>query len=227
MAEHEGREAGTEESQIPDSYMQTIVELLAHPNRTMAMLSQSDELRNSTLVVASLTVTAAVLGTLVSIAVADQLTAIYSSISYQWRLDPAEMRRDILITTIPVIVLGIPIGWVSFSALFHTIARLLGGSGTYRTLLGLLGYTATPMVVTNTVLLVVCAVHGLFPNLLGLDMTEGLVLLGWCVAVVWGPGVLSYYALRHGEALSAPKAGVIVATPWALLLVLGGYLIGA
>lgn len=119
---------------------------------------------------------------------------------------------------------GIVLAWVSLTALFHLIARALGGTGSYANLLALMGYAATPMSLTSLVSLAIYLVSPvLLPNLGGARWGLLHNLIGW-IGMTWGwPGVLSYYAIRQCERLSALKAMSIVAVIY-ILTVVGWFL---
>ena len=114
--------------------------------------------------------------------------------------------------------------WVSLTALLHLIARGLSGTGSYRNLLALMGYAAMPMIMTTLVSMVIYIISPvLLPNLGGAGWGPLHTLIGW-IGMAWGwPGLLSYYALRHGERLSSGKAGGTVVVVYVLLL-LGWFL---
>ena len=119
---------------------------------------------------------------------------------------------------------GIILAWVSLTLLIHLIARALGGTGNYRNLLALMGYAAIPMILTALVSMVIYIISPvLLPNLGGARWGPLHTLIGW-IGMTWGwPGLLSYYAIRHGERLSGSKAGGIVVVVYVLLL-LGWFL---
>jgi len=120
--------------------------------------------------------------------------------------------------------IGIILAWVSLTLLLHLIARALGGTGNYRNLLALMGYAAIPMILTALVSMVIYIISPvLLPNLGGARWGPLHTLIGW-IGMTWGwPGLLSYYAIRHGERLSGSKAGGIVVVVYVLLL-LGWFL---
>lgn len=120
--------------------------------------------------------------------------------------------------------IGITMAWVSLTALLHLIALALGGRGGYRILLALMGYAAIPMVVTALVSMAIYIISPLLlPNLGGAGWRPLHTSIGW-LGMAWGwPGLLTYYALRHGERLSSSKAGGTVVVVF-VLLVLGWFL---
>ncbi|MBI5840972.1 MAG: YIP1 family protein [Chloroflexi bacterium] len=120
--------------------------------------------------------------------------------------------------------IGISMAWVSLTLLLRLIARALGGTGNYRNLLALMGYASIPMILTTWVSIVIFIVSPvLLPNLGGTGWSPLHTLIGW-IGMAWGwPGVLSYYALRHSQRLSAGRAGSIVAVVHILML-LGWFL---
>jgi len=220
MTEGEGREGGTERQRSPDSCANTLLGLLAHPNRTIARLSLSVDLRRSVMVVLSLATMAAVLALLVSLDITHIVVRILTTIPGP-TISEKGVRRQLLRTAMVLSVVGIPTGWLVFTGLLHGLARLLGGSASYHTMLTLLGYAATPMLVITAASLAIRTVLLPFPGLVGdtIIYLDTLFFLLWCAGMVWGcPGVLSYYALRHGEGLSCAKASGIIALAWVLLL---------
>ena len=121
---------------------------------------------------------------------------------------------------IPGAAIGIIPAWVGMTAVFHFIARALGGTGSYRNLLALMGYAATPMILTSLVSVAIYIISPLLlPKLGGAQWGSLHTLIGWIGMSLGWPGLLSFYALRHGEGLSSGKAGGIVATASGVMLV--------
>jgi hypothetical protein len=116
--------------------------------------------------------------------------------------------------------LGILAAWLGLTLLLHLVARILGGAGSYRALLALMGLAATPMILTSLVSSALYIVlPGLWPELGGAGWEPLHTLIGWA-GMTWGwPGLLSYYALRHGEGLSPRRAGGTVVAVYLLTLV--------
>jgi hypothetical protein len=84
----------------------------------------------------------------------------------------------------------------------------------------LMGLAATPMILTSLVSSAIYIISPVvWPELGGADWAPLHTLIGWA-GMTWGwPGLLSYYALRHGEGLSPGRAGGIVAAVYLLTLV--------
>ena len=189
------------EQAVPRSLGDKLRGLLIRPDRTTATLAPN--LGEGTLVVMALIVTAGVRAAL--------------EVAYTAGVGDAGL-------AIAGAAIGITMAWLSLTAALHLIGRALGGRGSYRTLLALMGYAATPMTLTALVSTAIYIVSPmLLPNLGGAGWGSVHTLIGW-VGMTWGwPGLLSYYALRHGQRLSRGKAGGTVGAVYILLL-LGWFL---
>lgn len=189
------------EQRVPSSLGDKLRGLLIQPNQTMATLAPN--LGEGVLVVVGLIVTAGIRAAL--------------EVAYTAGVGNAGL-------AIAGAAIGITMAWVGLTALLHLIARALGGAGSYRILLALMGYTAMPMILTALVSMVIYIISPvLLPNLGGAGWGPLHTLIGW-IGMAWGwPGLLSYYALRHGERLSSGKAGGTVVLVYVLLL-LGWFL---
>ena len=189
------------EQRVPSSLGDKLRGMLIQPNQTMATMAPN--LGEGVLVVVGLIVTAGIRAAL--------------EVAYTAGVGNAGL-------AIAGAAIGITMAWVGLTALLHLIARALGGAGSYRILLALMGYAAIPMIVTALVSMVIYIISPvLLPNLGGAGWGPLHTLIGW-IGMAWGwPGLLSYYALRHGERLSSGKAGGIVVVVYVLLL-LGWFL---
>ena len=189
------------EQAVPRSLGDKLRGLLIRPGRTMDTLAPN--LGEGALVVVALIVTA---GTRAALEVANTAGVGDAGLA------------------IAGAAIGITMAWVSLTALLHLVARRLGGSGSYRILLALMGYAAIPMVVTALVSMAIYIVSPLLlPNLGGAAWGPVHTFIGW-VGMAWGwPGLLSYYALRYGGRLSRGKAGGTVGAVYILML-LGWFL---
>lgn len=189
------------EQQIPTALRDKLRGMLIQPNQTMATVAPN--LMEGALIVAGLIVTA---GIRVALEVA--YTAGGSNVGF----------------AIGGALIGIVMAWVSLTLLLHLIARALGGTGNYRNLLALMGYAVISMILTTLVSIVIYIISPvLLPNLGGAGWGSLHTLIGW-IGMAWGwPGLLSYYALRHSERLSASRAGGIVVVVYILVL-LGWFL---
>lgn len=189
------------EAQVPTPLGYKLRSILTQPNETMATVAPN--LGQGALVVVGLIVTAGIRAAL--------------EVTYTTGVSIAGL-------AIAGSTVGITLAWVSLAALLHLGARALGGTGSYRNLLALMGYAATPMILTTLVSMVLYIISPvLLPNLGGARWSPLHILIGW-IGMTWGwPGLLSYYALRHGERLPGRKAGGIVVVVYVLLL-LGWFL---
>jgi len=189
------------EQRVPSSLGDRLRRMLIQPNQTMATLAPN--LGEGVLVVVGLIVTAGIRAAL--------------EVAYTAGVGNAGL-------AIAGAAISITMAWVGLTALLHLIARALGGAGSYRILLALMGYAAIPMIVTALVSMVIYIISPvLLPNLGGAGWGPLHTLIGW-TGMAWGwPGLLSYYALRHGERLSSGKAGGTVVLAYVLLL-LGWFL---
>lgn len=185
-----------EEQHIPIPLGHKIRGMLIHPSQTMA--TASPILGEGVLVVVWLVMTAGLKAAL--------------EIAYTTGLGPAWL-------AFPGATLGIISAWAGMTALFHLIARLLGGKGSYLNLLALMGYAATPMILTTSISIIIYIISPvLLPDLGGAKWSSLHTLIGW-IGMTWGwPGLLSYYALRHGEKISACKAGATIVGAYTLML---------
>src|SRR3989337_1751429 len=116
------------EQAVPRSLGDKLRGLLIRPDRTMATVAPN--LGEGALVVVALIVTAggrAALEVAYTAGVGDAGLAIAGA------------------------AIGITMAWVSLTALLHLVARGLGGGGSYRILLALMGYASTPMILTALV----------------------------------------------------------------------------
>lgn len=106
---------------------------------------------------------------------------------------------------------GLMLAWFSLTTLFHFIAKIFGGEGRFRNTLLLMGYIATPMVITSFISLVIYIVSlSLNPEWGGAEWDVAQTVIGW-VGMIWGwPGILCYYVLRYGENLPSRRAGIVV-----------------
>ena len=210
-----------EDRQLPGSLVRTLGDLLIHPNRTMAALSRSVDLRKGALPVGLLTLVSTILGIVLAFDLVPVLRQLYEIVV--WSSPPnEEILRDLLTAVFAFSLVGVPIRWALVTGVFHGLAKPLGGSASYRTMLGLIGYASAPTLVTTTTSLLIRMLALAFLGSLDEKTTVyvGLVFLAlWCVGMVWGsPGVLSYYALRHGERLSRGKALLVAILAVILLL---------
>ena len=189
------------EQQVPTTLRDELRGMLIQPDQTMATVAPN--LSKGALVVVGLIVTA-------GIRVALEVAYTAAGITVGFAIGGA--------------VIGIVIAWVSLTLFLHLIARALGGTGNYRNLLALMGYAAVPMILTTLVSIVIYVISPvLLPNLGGAGWSPLHTLIGW-IGMAWGwPGLLSYYALRHSERLSAGRAGGIVVAVYILVL-LGWFL---
>ena len=189
------------EQRVPNALRDELHGMLIQPDQTMATVAPN--LSKGALVVVGLIVTA-------GIRVALEVAYTAAGITVGFAIGGA--------------VIGIVIAWVSLTLLLHLIARALGGTGNYRNLLALMGYAAVPMILTTLVSIVIYVISPvLLPNLGGAGWSPLHTLIGW-IGMAWGwPGLLSYYALRHSERLSAGRAGGIVVAVYILVL-LGWFL---
>ena len=210
---------------LPGPTVRTLRDLLIHPGRTMATLSQSGDLRKGALLVGLLTLVSTILGIVLAFDLVPVLRQMYEIVL--WSSPPEEeILRDLLTTVFVFSLVGVPIRWALVTGVLHGLAKPLGGSGSYRSMLDLIGYASVPTLVTTTGSLLIRV--GAFAFLGSLDekttVYMGLVFLAlWCVGMVWGsPGVLSYHALRHGELLSRSKA-LLVAILAAILLLAAAF----
>ena len=95
---------------------------------------------------------------------------------------------------------GLVAAWFGLTTLFHFVARILGGSGSYKNTLLLMGYIAVPMIITSFLSLLVYIISPLImpewsgmglnthSNWLGgydLELAGDIMLL--CVAIWRGP----------------------------------------
>ena len=189
------------EQQVPTTLRDELRGMLIQPGQTMATVAPN--LGKGALIVAGLIMTAGIRAAL-------EVAYTAAGITVGFAIGGA--------------VIGIVIAWVSLTLLLHLIARALGGAGNYRDLLALMGYAAIPMILTTLASIVIYFISPvLLPNLGGAGWGPLHTLIGW-IGMAWGwPGLLSYYALRHGQRLSAGKAGGIVVAVHILML-LGWFL---
>ena len=108
---------------------------------------------------------------------------------------------------------GILAAWFSLTILFHLVARIIGGAGSFWNTFLMMGYIATPMLITSFISLVIYIVSPLLkPEWGGAEWGVAHTVIGW-VGMGWGwPGILCFYVLRYGESLSRMKAGIIIGT---------------
>jgi len=221
MIERLEAEGAGEDRQSPGSPVRTLRDLLIHPGRTMAASSRFVDLREGALLVGLLTVASTTLGVLTAFDLVPVFRQLYEIVVWS---SPAEdeILRDLLTAAFWLTLVGIPIRWALVTGVFHSLAKPLGGSASYRTMLGLVGYASTPTLVTTLVSLLIRIVAFAFSGSLDVEATVylNLVFLAlWCVGMVWGsPGLLSYYALRHGEGLSRGRALLVTVLGLILLL---------
>lgn len=171
-------------------------DILTHPNRAMAA---APRLRDGGLVVAALILVTGAGATL-------KVWPVRG-----WTIAPYALAGA---------ALGIVSAWLGLTLLFHLLARVLGGTGSYRALLARMGLAATPMILTSLISSAVYIISpGLWPELGGANWEPLHTLIGW-IGMTWSwPGLLTYYALRHGEGLSAGRAGGLVAAVYLVMLV--------
>ena len=188
------------------------LDLVMRPNRTMAMLATAPRLDESGRVVCALMVVSffvAVFEALVRFAEVGLLVAgVDAQGNFIMVPGITEFHPEWL--WLPV---GVPSGicaaWLVLTALLHLIARTLGGRGRYRDLLALMGYASAPMVLTALVSIVLYIVNSFISQ---------APTPTWWFGLSWGwLGLLSYYALRHGEQLSSGKAAGVVVLTYILL----------
>lgn len=115
--------------------------------------------------------------------------------------------------------LGTLAGWLGLAALLYLAGHALKGWGRFEDFLLWLGYAALPMVLLNLVSLLVFGVSPvLFPALGGAGWNNFHTALG-VLGLVWGwPGLLSYFALRHGMRLPARQAALVIGALLAFIL---------
>jgi hypothetical protein len=108
---------------------------------------------------------------------------------------------------------GLVAAWLGLTTLFHLVARIFGGSGSYGNTLLLMGYIATPMIITAFLSLAIYIITPLLkPEWGGSEWGVAYAVIGW-VGMLWSwPGLLCFYVLRYGENLSSLRAGIIVGT---------------
>jgi len=142
---------------VPTPLADKLRGMLIQPNQTMAALAPN--LGEGVLVVAVLIVTAGIRA---------MLEVAYTE------------GGSIAGFAIARAAIGIIMAWVSLTALLHLIGRALGGTGTYRNLLALMGYAATPMILTAVVSVVIYVISPvLFPHLGGAGWGSLHALIGW------------------------------------------------
>ena len=219
------------EQRVPTSLRDELRGMLIQPNQTMATVAPN--LSKGALIVVGLIVTAGIRATLeVAYTAGGNIVGVRKRIMP--RILPGKPRRRRGVNYLRTLgfaiggavgaLIGIVMAWASLTALLHLIARALGGTGKYRNLLALMGYAATPMILTTLVSIVTYIISPvLLPNLGGAVWGPLHTLIGW-IGMAWGwPGLLSYHALRHSQRLSVGKAGGIVAVVHILML-LGWFL---
>jgi hypothetical protein len=106
---------------------------------------------------------------------------------------------------------GLMLAWFSLTTLFHLIAKIFDGGGSYWNTLLLMGYIATPMVITSFISLVIYIISlFLKPDWGGVEWDVAQTVIEW-IGMIWGwPGILCYFVLRYGESLSSRRAGIVV-----------------
>lgn len=86
--------------------------------------------------------------------------------------------------------IGIIMAWVSLTILFHFIARLMSGTGRFLNLLSLIGYAATPMILSTIIGIITNIVSPvLFPNLSSARLDLLGLLIGWIGMAFGWPGI--------------------------------------
>lgn len=115
--------------------------------------------------------------------------------------------------------LGTLAGWLGLAALLYLAGHALKGWGRFEDFLLWMGYAALPMVLLNLVSLLVFGVSPvLFPALGGAGWNNFHTALG-VLGLVWGwPGLLSYFALRHGMRLPPRQAALVIGALLAFIL---------
>jgi hypothetical protein len=107
-------------------------------------------------------------------------------------------------------------GVIIVSPILHLAAHVLGGAGSYGALLARMGLVATSMILTS---LVSSALYVILPVWWPGNWEPLHTLIGWIGMTGGWPGLLSYYALRHGAGLSPGRAGGLVAAVYLFTLV--------
>jgi hypothetical protein len=206
---------------LAGSLLRTLGDLLVHPDRTMAALSQSVDLRQGALIVGLLTLVSTILGVVIAFDLAPVFKRILENAFWYTQSERA-IRRDLLNAAIALTLVGIPMRWALVTGLLHGLAKALGGSGSYRSMLGLIAYASTPTIITTTASIMIRILAFAFAGLGGAKETADVELWFlplWCVGMAWGsPGVLSHYSVRHGEGLSRGRALVVTVLAAVLLL---------
>jgi hypothetical protein len=111
------------------------------------------------------------------------------------------------------------VGWVFITALYFAMSKLLKGKGTYKRMLGLVGYAQTPMILAG----LLAAAGSLKSPMMGSFITIPFGL--WVLA-------LNVLAVREANGFTTGRAAAAVLIPIVLLaiiavaLVIGGLIIG-
>lgn len=102
--------------------------------------------------------------------------------------------------------------WVFLTLFVHIAADLWGGLGELPNAASVVGFAAAPMVIMSVLSLGVSAAGHAFMEAEGRSMISAVNAgMNW-IGMAWGwPGLLCYFGLKHGEAISRLKAGVITA----------------
>lgn len=115
--------------------------------------------------------------------------------------------------------LGTLAGWLGIVSLLYLAGQALKGWGRFEDFVLWMGYAALPMVLLNLVSLLIFLISPvLFPALGGAGWKTFPTALG-VLGLIWGwPGLLSYFALRHGMHLSARRAALVIGGLLAFIL---------
>src|SRR3970040_72344 len=206
------------EQRVPTSLRDELRGLLIQPNQTMATVAPN--LGEGALIVVGLIVTAGIRATLeVAYTAGGNIVGVRKRIMP--RILPGKPRRRRGVNYLRTLgfaiggavgaLIGIVMAWASLTALLHLIARALGGTGKYRNLLALMGYAATPMILTTLVSIVTYIISPvLLPNLGGARWGPLHTLIGW-IGMAWGwPGLLRYHVLMDSLRACLREAGGLV-----------------
>ncbi|MBP2146004.1 hypothetical protein J2129_001458 [Methanofollis sp. W23] len=99
------------------------------------------------------------------------------------------------------------IGWGLQSLVLHVIAKVLGGTGSFKSTLAVIGYGNLPQILVSILALALLLVYHMDIENLGaaLGITVlGLIFTLWSV-VIW------FFGFKHAHELTTAKAGMIVA----------------
>ncbi|QSZ66788.1 YIP1 family protein [Methanofollis aquaemaris] len=119
--------------------------------------------------------------------------------------DAEALRPFVGIFAAAAIFIGIFIIWGIQSLILHVIAKVLGGTGSFKSTLAVVGYGNLPQVLMGVLGLALLLVYHM--DIEKLSAALGLVIMG-LIFTLWST-VIWFFGFKHAHELTTAKAGVI------------------